>query len=248
MLKKLFPGTKPANRYPEQALSFAEQASLSTVFNELYQAEPEPQKLFDLCKQHADLGVIDAIYLLALLYERGDSSVQAYYPQAIECYKRCAEYKDENGQGHAQAQYNLALIYAQDKFGGSNFALAYGYFQAAAEQGVVEAQYNLACMCDDGLGCPIDKAKAFHWYEKAAQQGFARAAHNIGQLYQHGEGVKKDLLQAYAWVLLAAKQGVPEAQEAEPAMTAALDKEQLLMGKKLLDDLINVTLVKPSVA
>ena len=239
MIKPLFPSARnKVNDYPEQSMSTAEQASLSAAFNALYAAEQEPQKLFDLCKQHADLGVIDALYLLALFYERGDSAVQAYYPQAIECYKRCADYPNEDGLGHAQAQYNLGLIYAQDKFGESNFALAYGYFKAAAEQGIVEAQYNLACMYDEGLGCPADKSSAFNWYEKAAQQGFANAAHNMAQLYQQGEGVEQDVVKAYAWTLYAAKQGVPQAQQTEPEMTAALAPEQLQQGKALLQHLL----------
>ena len=237
MLKQLFLSFKSTHIYPEQSLSMADQAIMSTIFNELYQIEQEPQKLFNLCKQHADLGVIDAIYLLALFYENGNNLLQAYYPQAVECYKRCADYKDENGKGHPQAQYNLALIYAQDNFGDNNFVLAYSYFKMAAEQGIVEAQYNLACMYDEGFGCPTDKVKAFSWYKKAAKQGFAQAAHNVGQLYRYGDGINIDLPQAYAWILFAAKQGVLEAQQVEPAMTKALDKQQLLEGKKLLDSL-----------
>lgn len=218
-------------QWPEERLTEQQQLQKSAIFHSQYEALDDPQSLFELCKQAADDGVIDALYLLGIMYENGDGQRQ-YPQQAAECYWRAASH------GKAEAQYNLALLYAQGTLGQQDYLTAFHWFEKAAEQGIAQAQYNLANSYDQALGCLEDKTKAFEWYMKAAEQGFVPAWQNIAVMYYQGEGVEKDLVKAYGWTLLAAKTGQEESKKAEPVLTQELTSEQIIAGKALLDELL----------
>ena len=223
--------TKSKTQWPEAHLSEQQQQQKSKDFHAQYENTQDQQAIFNLCKQSADEGVVDALYLLGLLYENGDGQ-QSYPQQAAECYWRAAE------QGKAEAQYNLALIYAQGTLGQQDYLTAFHWFQKAAENGIAQAQYNLANCYDQALGCIEDKAKAFQGFMSASEQGFIPAWQNIAVMHYQGEGTEKDLINAYAWTLLAAKAGLEEAKTSEPALTQELSSEQIISGKTLLDELI----------
>lgn len=216
-----------APQWPEERLSEQQLAQNTALFQAQYAQISDPQESFDLCKQAANEGVIDALYLLGVMYENGN-----YLQQAAECYWRAAS------QGKAEAQYNLALIYAQGKLGQQDYLTAFHWFEKAADAGIAQAQYNLANCHDQALGCLGDKTKAFNWYMAAAEQGFVPAWQNIAVMYYQGEGVEKDLVKAYGWTLLAAKAGQEESVMSEPVLTKELTPEQVIEGKNLLEALI----------
>mgnify|MGYP000412035482 FL=1 len=223
--------TKDNIQWPEECLSEQQQQQKSSDFHALYEKTQDQQAIFNLCKQAADEGVIDALYLLGLMYENGDGQKQ-YPQQAAECYWRAAE------QGKAEAQYNLALLYTQGTLGQQDYLTAFHWFEKAADNGIVQAQYNLANCYDQALGCIEDKTKAFNGFIKAAEQGFVPAWQNIAVMHYQGEGTEKDLIKAYAWTLLAAKAGQEEAKASEPTLTQELSSEQIISGKVLLDELL----------
>jgi len=237
-LRNLFnKSPQDSGAWPEDKLSPAEQLAKNAQFQNDYELAADQQATFDICKTAADEGIIEAIYLLGIMYEKGDGQKQ-YFEEAAACYHRAARYDK------VEAQYNLALLHAQGSLGQTNYPVALEYFKAAADHGQQQAQYNLACMYDQGLGCFEDKIQALKYFTKAGDQGMLQAWNNIAVMYYEGEenaegkGIKKDRVKAYSWTLLAAKAGVPEAIQSEPTMTQALSIDETKAGKELLDQLI----------
>ena len=125
-------------------------------------------------------------------YDRGD------YATALGEMRPLAE------QGHAEAQFNLGLMYDNGQGVPQDYAEAVKWYRKAAEQGHAKAQHNLGVMYDKGQGVPQDYAEAVKWYRKAAEQGVAEAQNNLGLMYSKGQGVPQDDAQAHMWYNLAA--------------------------------------------
>ena len=73
-------------------------------------------------------------------------------------------------QGHANAQYNLGIMYDHGHGVDVNYKKAIEWYEKAAEQGYAKAQYNLGVMYDHGQGVDVNYKKAIEWYEKAAKR------------------------------------------------------------------------------
>ena len=130
----------------------------------------------------------------------------------------CIEAEVENlrelaKQGHAEAQFLLALMHIEKSFGvDQDFEKAFQWFERSAEQGHVKAQTALASMYEGGKGTERDWDKAYHWYEKAAEQGGIKAQLDLAIMYFNGEGVEQDYGKAFQWLEKAAEQGYSWAQ------------------------------------
>ncbi|MGE4367555.1 tetratricopeptide repeat protein, partial [Thermomonas sp.] len=107
-------------------------------------------------------------------------------------------------RGYANAQYNLALMYAEGQGVPQDETEAVQWYRKAAEQGEAAAQNNLGWMYANGRGVSRDDAEAAKWYRKAAEQGVAAAQYNFGRMYESGQGVDEDKVLAYALYNLAA--------------------------------------------
>ena len=171
-------------------------------------------------RKAAEQGDADAQYNLGLLYdgghggsqdafvaldngrvvEQGDSAssrvqrVPQDYAEAVRWYRKAAE------QGHAYAQSNLGVMYAEGHGVPQDYAEAVRWYRKAAEQGDADAQGNLGVMYDLGRGVLRDYAEAVRWYRKAAEQGDAAAQNNLGLMYERGRGVPRDYVQGYLWM------------------------------------------------
>jgi len=110
-------------------------------------------------------------------------------------------------QGDADAQFNLALLYADGKGLPQDYERARYWHRQAARQGHAAAQYSPALMHHKGLGIPPDNAKTARWYRMAAEQGHQAAQFNLAILYDEGLGVPHDPVMAYVWFFLAGSQG-----------------------------------------
>ena len=110
-------------------------------------------------------------------------------------------------QGDANAQFNLALLYADGNDLPQDYGKARYWHAKAARQGHAAAQYSLALMHHKGLGIPQDDEKSAHWYRTAAEQGHQAAQFNLAFLYDEGLGVARDRIMAYVWFFLAAAKG-----------------------------------------
>ena len=91
-------------------------------------------------------------------YNRGD------YATALRELRPLAE------QGVAEAQLNLALMYANGRGVPQDYAEAMKWYRKAAEQGHAEAQVNLGIMYQNGKGVPQDYVQAHLWYNIAASR------------------------------------------------------------------------------
>jgi TPR repeat protein len=106
--------------------------------------------------------------------------------------------------GHADSQFNVALMYEQGIGVGKDEKEAVVWYGKAAEQGHAAAQYNLGVLFENGRGTGIDFAKANEWYRKASVQGDALAIGNLGMLYVRGQGVKENKVAGVALLLVSA--------------------------------------------
>jgi TPR repeat protein len=94
--------------------------------------------------------------------------------EAVKLYRKAAE------QGHAKAQYNLALMYYNGEGVAKDDAAAVEWFCKAAEQGNAMAQYNLGFTYATGGGVAQDDVMAYVWWNLAAAQGHESAKSNKG--------------------------------------------------------------------
>jgi len=140
------------------------------------------------------------------LYGLADLGIIQDYNQANEFFTKAAE------QGHAEAQYHLALMYAAGEGVLQDYKEAFKWYRKAAEQGHAEAPYNLGVMYANGQGALQDDKEAVKWYRKAAEQGGTKAQYNLGVMYENGQGVPQDYKQAVKWYTKAAEQGLNDAQ------------------------------------
>ena len=152
------------------------------------------------------------------------------YVKAVKWYRLAAE------QGHAEAQYNVAVMYGRGiRAPGDNTGVPEGYtghpddiihtfedcqeysaqwYRLAAEQGHVKAQAALGDIFEFGRGVPHDYAEAAKWYRLAAEQGHAIAQSRLGHMYFGGHGVHQDNVEAHMWTNLAVA-AMPESVELE---------------------------------
>jgi hypothetical protein len=138
--------------------------------------------------------------------ELGEATQRGDYPAILRLLVPLAN------KGVAQAEYNLAEMYADGQGVPKDDAQAASWFQKAADQGYAAAEYNLGAAYFNGEGVAHDPVIGVDWFRKAADQGMATAQFGLSRAYYSGEGVDKDYALALQWALKAADQGLAEAQ------------------------------------
>ena len=108
-------------------------------------------------------------------------------------------------QGDANAQYSLAVWYANGTGVAKDEVESVKWCRMAAEQGLEQAQFILGVTYSNGNGVPMNEVEAVKWYRKAVEQGDARSQYNLGDCYANGQGVAKDEVEAYALYTLAGR-------------------------------------------
>ena len=132
-------------------------------------------------------------------FEAGIAAYQANdLPLAYKAFLAAAN------EGHADAQFNVALMYERGIGVGKDEKEAFVWYGKAASQESAAAQFNLGVLYENGRGTKIDFAKANEWYRKASVQGDARAIGNLGMLYVRGQGVKENKIAGVALLLVSA--------------------------------------------
>jgi TPR repeat protein len=103
------------------------------------------------------------------------------FPQAAKWYRMAAE------QGHADAQYNLGVLYDRGDGRGiaQDFQEAAKWYRMAAIQGNAEAQFNLGILYSRGKGVPLDLVQAYVLFDLASANGDADAIESRDTLAQH---------------------------------------------------------------
>lgn len=113
--------------------------------------------------------------------------------------------------GVAEAQHDLATLYASGKTIPQDYKRAVYWFSKAADGNVPNAHYNLGVMFQQGLGVKRDLGKALGWYQRAASMGHPEALYNLGIAYIEGVGAQRDLKKGVAYFKSAANAGVAQA-------------------------------------
>lgn len=111
--------------------------------------------------------------------------------------------------GSREAQYEVALMYANGIGTPQDLEQALEWLRKAAQRGLSAAQYLLASRYAHGVVVEKDEAAALWWYQNAAEQGHAKAHYKLGQWMgkPHPEA-------AFHIMQKAADLGVPEAVHA----------------------------------
>ena len=135
---------------------------------------------------------------------------------AVEWLRMAAE------QGRADAQYYLALRYAEGSGVPKTHSQVVHWLHMAAEQRHADAQYKMGLMyctahdVDDGT-ILSNLAQAAHWLRMAAEQGHAGAQYYLGLLYAEGRRyatgpyvesryIPQDDAEAMHWLSIASEQ------------------------------------------
>ncbi len=112
----------------------------------------------------------------------------------------------------AEAQFELARMYATGEGMHQDPGEARRLYRAAAEQGLLKAQYAVARVYTLGVGSAFDDEEAAVWYRVAAEAGHVGAQHDLGAMYDTGRGVTQDYQEAAKWYRRAAGQGDANSQ------------------------------------
>ena len=153
--------------------------------------------------------------------KRGD------YATAVEIWRPFAE------QGHAIAQYNLAIMYQNGEGVPQDPSRAASWYRRAAEQGDSMAQSNLGSIYRQGRGVPQNYAEATSWYRRAAEQGDIKAQHNLAIMYWEGKGVTRNPVMAYVLQILAAAEGHEGARHNREITLKMLSHEQVTEAQRM---------------
>jgi TPR repeat protein len=122
--------------------------------------------------------------------------------------------------GHADSQFNVALMYEKGIGVGKDEKKAVVWYGKSALQGNAAAQFNLGVLYENGRGTKVDFAKAHEWYRKASVQGDALAIGNLGMLYVRGQGVKENKTAGVALLLVSATRDPSPQNNAKKNITA----------------------------
>jgi uncharacterized protein len=106
----------------------------------------------------SNLGLLFLLALLPAVLFAQDSNF-------TEDMKRLAE------QGHADAQYDLGLMYQTGRGVPENYVEAVKWYRLSAEQGFAFAQLNLGLLYTGGDGVPENYLISYVWISVSAAQG-----------------------------------------------------------------------------
>ena len=167
-----------------------------------------------------------------------DKGIAAYEANNLPlAYK---EFREAAEKGHADSQYNVALMYEKGIGVAKDEKQAVLWYGKSAAQGNSAAQFNLGVMYENGHGTAVDFAKANEWYRKASVQGDPLAIGNLGMLYVRGQGVKENKTAGMALLLVSvakdpspqnhAKRNITATRGLTPEMIAAAQALSAEMG------------------
>lgn len=142
--------------------------------------------------------------------------------QAGEFETAYTEFLESAGEGNADAQLNLGIMYllgdgsmAEER----NFGPYVMFFFNDSTSGTQWRSFypgwfreNIRGLARDGVGVPADYEEALRLFLLSADQGNRYAQFNLGIMYTHGFGTERDFQEAPGWYRLAAEQGFAKAQ------------------------------------
>lgn len=141
--------------------------------------------------------------------------------------------------GHADSQFNVALMYEQGIGVAKDEKEAVVWYGKSAAKENAAAQYNLGVLYENGRGTAVDFAKANEWYRKASVQGDPLAIGNLGMLYIRGQGVKENKVAGLALLLVSATMDSSPQNHAKQniSTTRGLTSEMIAEAQALAQEL-----------
>ncbi|CEG68680.1 hypothetical protein RMATCC62417_04892 [Rhizopus microsporus] len=192
---------------PTKALKYYEVAAKERVpeamfaVAQYYEKEQDYMTSFQLYEDAAGLGLVEALYRIAMIHLNGEFGSRQNVMAAIQLLIKACE--KSTGTACPEAPYTLGLLLLNDypsvnipneiiqSYGGSFGAMS--YLDHAAEIGLSSAQYKLGTLFEQGrYNQRIDLTKAFHYYEMAAQQNHSLAMIALSRLYNQGVQVPQE--------------------------------------------------------
>ena len=148
-------------------------------------------------------------------FERGE------YVTALELYETLA------GQGNAEAQFQLGLMYEQGLGTDVDRQTAQRYYQQAAEQQSPQALDALGTLYLKGEGVIQNFKESLRLFQQAAAQGYPQAQHNLGVAYADGKGTFRDPVKAHMWFNLASANGYPQAAASRERLASSMAQSEI---------------------
>ena len=154
-------------------------------------AQDENSRQFASLIEAANLGNLDAQFILAQSYEVG-KGIDKNIDKAFLWYGKAAN------AGHVPAQFFFGAMYASSRGTPGDVPKAIHWYRKAADKGYPDALYPVAYAYELGLGgLPKDDREALVWYRKAADIGNPFAFQRLAKAYRFGElGLEVDEKQA----------------------------------------------------
>jgi TPR repeat protein len=179
------------------------QILLTTIYSSalpFYGIEKDDAKALYWCRLAAEQGFDLAEGMLGHFYRHG-IGVKENQAKAEEWLYRA-------GEGDAEAQYELAIIFETSKGNSEEHsAESIKWLKRAAFQGHARAQYALGRAFMKGYGVDQDYKKGLQWLILSAKQGNSYAENFLGVAFRNGLGVVRDPQEALYWYTRAATQG-----------------------------------------
>jgi len=159
----------------------------------------------------AEQGSPGAEHMLMRLFSEGKLQANNLNNETLKWTKKAASH------GIAQAQFELAEIYAKQK---GDVATAIRWYYLAANQNNPNAYFELGEIYKNGAkNVEADTQKSTRMYQIAAsefdvyaQKGNAKYQYTLAKMYQHSKGVRKNIRLAIKWMGKSAQQGHAVAQ------------------------------------
>ena len=148
-------------------------------------------------------------------FERGE------YVTALELYETLA------GQGIAEAQFQLGLMYEQGLGTDVDRHAAQRYYQQAAEQQSPQALDALGTLYLKGEGVIQNFKESLRLFQQAAARGYPQAQHNLGIAYADGKGTFRDPVKAHMWFNLASANGYPQAAASRERLASSMAQSEI---------------------
>ncbi len=126
-------------------------------------------RAFHLLEPMAVQGNVEAAYLVGMMHEFGQGTVQSY-AQAEVFLKKAAE------AGNSEAQVRLAFLYADGHLGNDRGKNAADWFEKASHLGNPTAQANLGVIYANGLGRMQNYVLGHMWANIAVANGNEKAS------------------------------------------------------------------------
>ena len=152
-----------------------------------YGLAPSRTKAAQLYRRAADLGYVQAMYKLGMVYETG-IGVKLDMKEAVKYYRMAAN----RGCADAQLSYGR-LFHEGSSVTQQDYAEGARLYKLAADQGLTSAEFNLGLGYVNGQGVAEDYAEASRWFERAAAKGDAQAAvalEKVGNLRAYCEALR----------------------------------------------------------